>query len=162
MNIRRQAAAMDCQTLCVRLPPEPTRSYAHRPMTFRPCRWSERTVLYSEWSRKLSFFNTSSSSRRSPAKLQDTTFVFPLTGQLRQLRHTDRPHGSELASLVWQGGSSARRELSRTAYGACASDGRSAGAWTERAAILRGREGVNTPASAEAQQAVEDAIASRQ
>ena len=34
-------------------------------------------------------------------------------------------------------------ELARTAYGACASDGRSAGAWTERAPILRGREGVN-------------------
>ena len=33
-------------------------------------------------------------------------------------------------------------ELARTAYGACASDGRSAGAWTERAPILRGREGV--------------------
>ena len=34
-------------------------------------------------------------------------------------------------------------ELARTAYGACASDGRSADAWTERAPILRGREGVN-------------------
>ena len=33
-------------------------------------------------------------------------------------------------------------ELARTAYGACASDGRSADAWTERAPILRGREGV--------------------
>ena len=29
------------------------------------------------------------------------------------------------------------------AYGACASDGRSADAWTERAPILRDREGVN-------------------
>ena len=35
-----------------------------------------------------------------------------------------------------------RSEVARTTYGACASDGRSAGAWTERAAILRGREGV--------------------
>ena len=34
-------------------------------------------------------------------------------------------------------------ELARTAYGACASDGRSADAWTERAPILRGGEGVN-------------------
>ena len=33
-------------------------------------------------------------------------------------------------------------ELARTAYGACASDGRSADAWTERAPILRGTEGV--------------------
>ena len=32
-------------------------------------------------------------------------------------------------------------EVARTTYGACASDGRSAGAWTERAAILRGTEG---------------------
>ena len=34
-------------------------------------------------------------------------------------------------------------EVARTAYGACASDGRSVGAWTERAPNLRGREGVN-------------------
>ena len=40
-------------------------------------------------------------------------------------------------------------ELARTAYGACASDGRSADAWTERAPILRGREGVNTPRTAD-------------
>ena len=33
-------------------------------------------------------------------------------------------------------------ELARTAYGACASDGRSADAWTERAPNLRGTEGV--------------------
>ena len=37
-------------------------------------------------------------------------------------------------------------DVARTAYGACASDGRSADAWTERAPILRGREGVNTVA----------------
>jgi hypothetical protein len=34
-------------------------------------------------------------------------------------------------------------EVARTAYGACASDRRSVGAWTERAPNLRGREGVN-------------------
>jgi hypothetical protein len=33
-------------------------------------------------------------------------------------------------------------EVARTAYGACASDRRSVGAWTERAPNLRGREGV--------------------
>ena len=35
-------------------------------------------------------------------------------------------------------------DVARMAYGACASDGRSADAWTERAPILRGREGVLT------------------
>ena len=34
-------------------------------------------------------------------------------------------------------------EVARTAYGAGASDGRSVGAWTERALNLRGRERVN-------------------
>ena len=55
------------------------------------------------------------------------------------------PHGPD----TWLGAcvlGVARRcecsEVARTAYGACASDGRSAGAWTERAPILRGREGV--------------------
>ena len=33
-------------------------------------------------------------------------------------------------------------DVARMAYGACASDGRSADAWTERAPILRGGEGV--------------------
>ena len=33
-------------------------------------------------------------------------------------------------------------DVARMAYGACASDGRSADAWTERAPILRGTEGV--------------------
>jgi hypothetical protein len=55
------------------------------------------------------------------------------------------PHGlaTWLASCVL---GVARRlecsEVARTAYGACASDGRSVGAWTERALNLRGREGV--------------------
>ena len=56
------------------------------------------------------------------------------------------PHGP----VTWLGAcvlGVARRfecsEVARTAYGACASDGRSAGAWTERGPILRGREGVN-------------------
>ena len=35
-----------------------------------------------------------------------------------------------------------RSNVARMAYGACASDGRSADAWTERAPILRGTEGV--------------------
>ena len=56
------------------------------------------------------------------------------------------PHGPAtwLASCVL---GVARRfecsEVARTAYGACASDRRSVGAWTERAPNLRGREGVN-------------------
>ena len=54
------------------------------------------------------------------------------------------PHGpaSWLSSCVL---AVARRfecsEVARTAYGACASDRRSVGAWTERAPNLRGREG---------------------
>ena len=42
---------------------------------------------------------------------------------------------------VWQGGLSARRSR-RQPTAACASDGRSVGAWTERALNIRGREGV--------------------
>ena len=55
------------------------------------------------------------------------------------------PHGpaTRLATCVL---GVARRyewsEVARTACGASASDGRSADAWTERAPILRGREGV--------------------
>jgi hypothetical protein len=37
-------------------------------------------------------------------------------------------------------------EVARTAYGACTSDRRSVGAWTERAPNLRGREGVKSTA----------------
>ena len=59
------------------------------------------------------------------------------------------PHGPAtwLASCVL---AVARRfecsEVARTAYGACASDRRSVGAWTERAPNHRGREGVKSSA----------------
>ena len=80
-----------------------------------------------------------------PAAGKPARHDFPLTYD--KSTEATTPHGPAtwLASCVL---AVARRfecsEVARTAYGACASDRRSVGAWTERAPNLRGREGVNT------------------
>ena len=141
MNNRRQAAADDFQTLGERLQPEPARSYAHRLMVFgasgcvagpngRSCKVSgQESFCFSTLPHHPAGRRQTCRTRLSVDKSIEAT----------------TPHGPAtwLASCVL---GVARRfecsEVARTAYGACASDGRSVGAWTERAPNLRGGEGV--------------------
>ena len=139
MNNRRQAAADDFQTLGERLQPEPARSYAHRLMVFGPCCWSENG-RYCKVSAQESFcFST---LPHHPAGRQQTCRT---RLSVDKSIEATTPHGPAtwLASCVL---GVARRfecsEVARTAYGACGSDRRSVGAWTERAPNLRCREGV--------------------
>ena len=143
VNEASAAASVDFHTSTERLVPEPTRSYAHRLTVFMTCLWSGRMVLYvvCRVSGPESFgflilpSHTVLGRRCSSARLcvscptKTTTTSGPAPWLAACVLGVERRY--ECSDVAWM------------AYGACASDGRSADAWTERAPILRGREGVN-------------------